>query len=121
MEVSENTENNLQIDLRVIDCCVITLTIELRKLRTQYATNSLNMSMYMNFPCLCLKCNKPLINRVQTAYFLISILIYATRGNIMKNWIKRLILDIQKFSAHLEECDKKSKKMRSEDRSETYT
>ena len=51
MEVLENTENDLQIDHRAIDCYVIMLTSELQKLRTQYATNPLNMCMLMIFPC----------------------------------------------------------------------
>ena len=50
MEVLENTENDLQIDHRTIDCYVITLTSELQKLRTHYVTNPLNMGMYVNFP-----------------------------------------------------------------------
>ncbi|MEL7365317.1 MAG: hypothetical protein AAGJ78_05470, partial [Pseudomonadota bacterium] len=50
MEVLENTENDLQVDLRVIDYCVITLTIKLHKLRAQYTTNPLNMGMLMIFP-----------------------------------------------------------------------
>ena len=50
MEVLENTENDLQIDHRTIDCYVITLTNEVQKLRTQYATNPLNMGMFMNLP-----------------------------------------------------------------------
>jgi hypothetical protein len=51
MEVLENTENDLQIDHQTIDCYVITLTSEIRKLRTHYATNPLNIGMYVNFPC----------------------------------------------------------------------
>lgn len=50
MEVLENTKNDLQIDLRLIDCCVITLTNELGKLRAQYATNPLKKGMYVIFP-----------------------------------------------------------------------
>ena len=51
MEVLKNTENDLQIDLRPIDCCVIALTSEVRKLRTQCVMNPLNMGMLMIFPC----------------------------------------------------------------------
>ncbi|MFH4896457.1 hypothetical protein, partial [Vibrio diabolicus] len=49
---------DLQIDLRPIDCCVIALTSEVRKLRTQFATNPLNMGMFMIFPWLVETCNK---------------------------------------------------------------
>ncbi len=47
----KKTENDLQIDHQTIDCYVITLTSEIRKLRTHYATNPLNIGMYVNFPC----------------------------------------------------------------------
>ncbi|MCA2422719.1 hypothetical protein LAZ43_23560, partial [Vibrio alginolyticus] len=60
MEVLKNTENDLQIDLRPIDCCVIAPTSEVRKLRTQCATNSLNMGMFVNFPCHIYKLYKKL-------------------------------------------------------------
>jgi transposase InsO family protein len=50
MEVLENTENDLQIDHRTIDCYVITLTSEIQELRAQYVTNPLNMGMLMNLP-----------------------------------------------------------------------
>lgn len=50
MEVLENTENNRQIDHRLIECYVIALTSESLKLRTHHATNPLNMGMSMNFP-----------------------------------------------------------------------
>jgi hypothetical protein len=50
MEVLENTENDLQIDHQTIDSYVITLTGEVQKVRTQYATNPLNMGMFMIFP-----------------------------------------------------------------------
>lgn len=64
MEVLENTENDLQIDHRAIDCYVIMLTSELQKLRTQYATNPLNMCMLMIFPWVeaqdCVWCSNDL-------------------------------------------------------------
>lgn len=50
MEGLENTENDLQIDHRTIDYYVITLTIAVQKLRTQYAVNPSNMGVFMNFP-----------------------------------------------------------------------
>ncbi len=51
MEVLENTENDLQIDHQMIAGYVITLTGEVQKMKTQYATNPLNMDMLMIFPC----------------------------------------------------------------------
>lgn len=50
MEVLENTENDLQIDHRTIDCYVITLTSEVQKMRTPFVMNPLNMGMYVIFP-----------------------------------------------------------------------
>lgn len=51
MEVLENTENDLQIDHRIIDCCVIALTHKVQNLRTCYTTKPVNTGMFMNFPC----------------------------------------------------------------------
>ena len=50
MEVLENTENDLQIDHRIIDCCVIALTHKVQNLRTCYTTKPVNTGMFMNFP-----------------------------------------------------------------------
>ncbi|MDV5037643.1 hypothetical protein R2R67_24080, partial [Vibrio diabolicus] len=49
-EVLEITENDLQIDHQTIYGYVITLTSEVQKVRTQYATSPLNTGIYMIFP-----------------------------------------------------------------------
>lgn len=51
MEVLENTENDLQIDLRTIDYYVMTLTSDVQKLRAHHALNPLNIGMFVNLPC----------------------------------------------------------------------
>lgn len=49
MDILENTENDRQIDHRLIVCCVIALSIGTRNLLAHYAVNPLNMGMFMIF------------------------------------------------------------------------
>lgn len=46
MKRLENTENDLQIDHQIIDDYVITLTREVKKVRTQYAANPFKIGIH---------------------------------------------------------------------------